>query len=268
MAARHQVKAGLRFLRRTLADPISATWYRGLAKSRFAPGFSGAHPDVKSALASIKPGRKRGYNHPELAEVSFKRMCQLQLWDYPVLYWLNQLKRPGLRLLDAGGHLGTRYIAFGQHIDLSDIHWVIQDLPAIIAEAKQRQKAGELPAAIRYEADLAQAGPADVLLASGLFQYIDSGFHDLVAKLANRPQYVLLNKVATRDGPSVTTLERIGPSMVPYQMRNREAFEADIQGAGYQIRDSWEIKPLSHVIPTHPHLGASTSRGYLLENVE
>ena len=61
------------------------------------------------------------------------------------------------------------------------------------------------------------------------------------------------------------TLERIGPARVPYRIRNRARLEAEFVAMGYAIRDSWGIDGLGHVIPTHPWLGRSESRGYLLE---
>ncbi len=83
--------------------------------------------------------------------------------------------------------------------------------------------------------------------------------------MAVPPRLAIFNKVATRDGASVTTLERIGPARVPYQFRNRQGFEEEITGCGWQIRDRWEIPQLSHVIDTHPALGPSRSLGYFLE---
>ncbi|MFT6537936.1 MAG: hypothetical protein ACJAQU_002854 [Loktanella salsilacus] len=47
-------------------------------------------------------------------------------------------------------------------------------------------------------------------------------------------------------------------------MRNRSIFEAQINVMGYDILDSWNIPNLGHVIATHPWLGRSESRGYVL----
>ena len=95
----------------------------------------------------------------------------------------------------------------------------------------------------------------------------DIPFPEFLGRLSARPAWIILNKVATREGPAITTLELIGPARVPYQIRCRAAFEAELATAGYAIRERWEIEPLGHVIDTHPEMGRSVSRGYVLQRV-
>ena len=231
------------------------------------PALTGAYRDPTAALAAVPPGRLAGYDNDEISEVAFEAMCAVALWDYPVILWLDRLRRPGLRLVDAGGHMGTKYLAFARLLAVDEIDWTVYDLPAIVAAARARQAAGRLPAALRFESAPGAVGPVDLLLASGLLQYLDIPLAELIARLPNRPEHIVLNKVATREGPSVTTLERIGAARVPYQIRNRADFEAEIAEIGYAVRDQWQIAALSRVIATHPGLGASTSRGYVLERM-
>ncbi len=254
-------------LRQGLAQPLQAGWNRALALTPAAPGFVGAFPDPASALASLPKSLLAGYDNAEVAPVNFERMCKVQNHDYPVMFWLQRHLRPGMRVLDIGGHMGTKYIGFARYLDLTGVDWCVVDVPAVIAAARTRQAAGHLPSALRFETDPSASGAADILLASGLFQYLDVPLATLLARLAAPPALALFNKVATRDGPSVTTLERIGPARVPYQIRNRPGFEAEMAAAGYAIADAWDIPALSHVIPTHPALGASRSLGYFLRRV-
>lgn len=256
--------------------PPSQTLWRSLMPFRMAlgrlrrfsprpPALLGAWPDRASALAAVPPRWLAGYDHPEVAPINAAAMSVMRLWDYPVVFWLARLQRPGLRVLDIGGHFGTKYIAFRPHLALEQLHWTVQDLPAVVAAARAAQAARTLPAALHFTEDLAEAGQPDLVLASGLLQYLDVPLSDLLHRLPALPPHVILNKVATREGPSVTTLERIGPARVPYQIRQRAGFEAEIAALGYRILDQWEIPSLSHVIDTHPELGASTSRGYVLQ---
>lgn len=259
----------LRSLRRAASNrvalPLRAGWNRLLALTPAAPGFVGAFPDHATAMAHVPKGRLAGYDHDAVADTSFLRMCEVQSHDYPVLYWLQRHLRPGQHVLDYGGHMGTKYIAFAPYLPLDEVEWTVIDLPAIMGAAVARQAAGQVPAGIRFLSDPAAAGPADILLASGLFQYLDVPLATLFARLGQRPRVAIFNKVATREGPSVTTLERIGPARVPYQFRNRAGFEAEIAALGYRIVDRWDIPALSHVIDTHPALGPSRSLGYVLE---
>lgn len=227
--------------------------------------FAGAFRDRASALASLPKERRRGYDTDGIAEVSFDAMCRLAPWDYPVLFWLQKIGLEGRTLLDAGGHMGTNHIAFAPYLPLAGVNWNVLDTSAVIAEAKRRQISGALSAAIGFYDHAKDAPAADILLASGLLQYLDLTFADFLDGLASRPAAILLNKVATRDGGDLVTLERIGPARVPYRIRDRATFEAEIAATGYAIGDTWAIPALSHVIPTHPWLGSSVSRGYLLE---
>lgn len=95
------------------------------------PRLIGAYPDHASALGAVPEGQMKGYDHGDIAEVSFEAMCRLTLWDYPVILWLRDLWRPGLTIVDAGGHMGTKYIAFAPHLPLAEATWCVLDLPAI-----------------------------------------------------------------------------------------------------------------------------------------
>ncbi len=239
------------------------------ARLRAAAGrptrFSGAWPTREAALDSLPAAARGGYDTDGVAEVNLAAMSRVAEWDYPVIFWLSRLMRPGVRVLDAGGHLGTKYIAFSRLLPLNQVEWTVTDVPAILAEARAAQAAGRLPEAVRFADGPGDVAGAEVLLASGLLQYLDVPLADYVARMPAPPGHILLNKVATREGAEVVTLERIGPARVPYRMRSRAGFEAEIAAMGYKVRDSWEIRALSHAIPTHPWLGQSQSRGYLLE---
>lgn len=229
--------------------------------------FAGAWPDRASALDSLPPDRRKGYDNPGVADVSFEAMAQVVPSDYPVLFWLHRLLQPDDRILDAGGHLGTKYIAFEEHLPLDRYTWTVQDVPAIIAAAREAQNSKRLPAALDF-VEAPDDVAADVLLASGLLQYLDIPFTDYVSRLKQRPRHIVLNKVATRKGPDVVTLEQIGPARVPYRIRNRTAFESELSTLGYELKDDWDLPGLSHIIPTHPWLGPSLSRGYLLTRTQ
>lgn len=70
-----------------------------------------------------------------------------------------------------------------------------------------------------------------------------------------------------RDGPTLYTVERIGRGRVAYRVRSRAAWTSEIARMGYEVVDTWEIPDLGHVIPTHPWLGRSESRGVALRRV-
>lgn len=248
-----------------LAAPLpKAAISRLLAGTGRAPRFAGAYRDRAAANLAFRRSRSHGYDDENIADVSFDVMCQRAVWDYPVLFWLARLLPDFPAVLDAGGHLGTKYIAFSDLLELGDVRWTTYDLPGIVRAARARQAAGELPAAIDFVDRVQDAPAADILLGSGLLQYLDAPFPEFLARMKHRPAYILLNKVAVRDGPGIYTIERIGKARVPYQIRNRVCWESEIAAMGYQVLDSWVIRDLGHVIPTDPWLGRSESRGYVL----
>ncbi|MBY6089580.1 methyltransferase, TIGR04325 family [Maritimibacter alkaliphilus] len=245
-------------------EPMTAALARASVHGPRPPRFAGAFPSIEAALASLPKASLAGYDHDEVAEVSFEAMTRVELWDYPVFHWIGKLLPEGGAVVDFGGHMGTKHIAFGPYLDMARYDWTVCDLPAIIRAARAAQTAGRLPGPIRFEEDLAACPAPDLFLASGVMQYFPGGLGAVLAPLAAPPDRVILNKVALRDGPQVVTLEKIGASRVPYQIRSEAAFVAEIETLGYRIADRWEIEPLAHRIPTHPRLGASRSTGFVL----
>jgi putative methyltransferase (TIGR04325 family) len=223
------------------------------------PHFRGAFASYAEALAAVRPGVLAGYNHAEVADISFEKMCQRTPWDYPVLFWLQRVLPNTARLIDAGGHMGTKFRAFRDVLDLpAGFDWAIYDVPEIVKAGRARAAKDDLSGISFYD-QIEATPPADILLASGLLQYLDIPFPDFVARLPQKPTHLILNKVATRAGPTVVTLEDFDTAEIPYQVRDHAAFVAAITDMGYAIIDSWDIPPLSR---THPTFGRSTSRGF------
>jgi putative methyltransferase (TIGR04325 family) len=224
--------------------------------------FRGVFATYEEAAAAVRRGVAVGYDNDAILLRDFDLMCQVKPEDYAILYWLRRLAPQTQVLLDAGGHMGTKYRAFGNYLDLdSGIEWVVYDLPSMV-RAGRKMAEDEGLSRLRFVDDLSEAPDADVLLASGLLQYLDIPFDDLLRRLPALPRHLLLNKVQTREGPSVVTLENFTYAEVPYQMRNRAEFLAMLDALGYDIVDQWTIPSLSQVIRTDLYLGSSTSRGY------
>lgn len=239
---------------------LARTAARTRWSSRFA-GLYGSREDAERAARRIDP---KGYDSEDIADISFEMMSRRASWDYPVLFWLARLLPNRFSVLDAGGHLGTKYIAFSDVLDVGALDWTVYDLPGIVRAARKRQTSAEIPSEIRFVDRLSDVPPCDVLLASGLLQYFDSPFAAFVESMSQRPKIILLNKVALRDGPGQFTLERIGRGRVTYHIRSRTDWAAEIDAMGYDMVDEWRIPELAHAVPTHPWLPASDSRGCVL----
>ena len=248
---------------RTFLEQIA---FRALGRYRVLRGaevrFRGAFDSHDAAMAAVRPARLAGYDHARVAPVSREFMQQLAFWDYPILYWLQRLATgETTRLVDAGGHVGVKYRAFAPYLDLSRFDWIVYDLPALVAAGR----AGRRPEdrTLSFVDRIEDAPAADMLLASGLMPYLAEPLVDLVRRMTALPRHILLNKVVTRDGPTVVTLENFGVAEVPYHIRNVREVPDALATLGYEIAADWTIDSLAHRIQTHPELGRSTYRGYV-----
>ena len=233
--------------------------FRGLRRENVR--FRGAFASYDEAIAHVRPGLLAGYDHDRVTPVSREVMQQVPLWDYPILYWLKRLAPEITRLVDAGGHIGVKYRGFGPYLELELIDWIVYDLPAQVKAGRAQLRPQDRT--LSFVERIEDAPAADVLLASGLMPYLNEPLVDLVRRMRVPPRYILLNKVVTRDGPTVVTLENFGVAEVPYHIRNVDEVPAAMATLGYDVIDSWTIDSLAHRIQTHPELGRTTYRGYV-----
>lgn len=243
---------------RRVAGAVRRSWSSGGRNAKFRGAFS----SYEDAMAAVRPNALAGYDNEQIADVAFDAMCKRWTWDYPVIFWIQRLSKGAKRLLDAGGHMGAKYRAFADVLELpADFEWIVYDVPAIVRAGRERSARDGIRALSFY--DTLEATPAtDLLVASGLLQYLDIPFTDFLNRLPMKPRHIILNKVATSEGPTIFTLEDFGMAEVPYRVYNHAAFRQLISDAGYRIVDEWTIQFLSH---THTAFGQSTSRGFCLE---
>ncbi len=259
---------------RSLKSVVKRVLHRGSVPVKAAIGrmrfldprprrFQGLYHSHAEALAAATRKGLAGYDHDEVAPVSFEAMCRVEHWDYPVLFWLGQLLSAESAVFDAGGHMGTKYRAFAPYLNFgAGVTWTVYDLPAIVRAGRTRAAQDGIHT-LTFVERVADAPPPGILLASGLLQYLDRPLCDLLRQFETLPPYLLLNKVAFHDRGPVVTLERIGTALVPYQMRDKGSFLSELESFGYALADSWAIAALSHTIDTHPEIGPSESRGFL-----
>ncbi|MDE1992340.1 MAG: methyltransferase, TIGR04325 family [Rhizobiaceae bacterium] len=243
-------------------SPLRAAGGRLRYLSPFPRRFTGAYHSYEAAFAAASSMPMAGYDHEEIANVGFSKMCQVLPWDYAVLFWMRNLMPEIDGVVDAGGHMGTKYRAFRPLLSFDDsFRWVVYDLPSITRVGRRLAERDGL-SGLSFVDRIEDAGSIPLFLGSGLMQYLDVPLSTLLKQMAALPRHVILNKVALhRNGP-VVTLERISGTYVPYQMRDEATFLADLTRLGYKQVDRWPIPSLSHLIDTHPELGRSESAGY------
>lgn len=160
--------------------------------------------------------------------------------DYPVLFWLRALLRPGIRIADLGGSTGGTFYAFDRALDFpADLSWTVAELPVAVdkgrrvAEARGEQR-------LRFVTGLGQVEAPDILLTMGTLQYLPESLADLVGALPALPGDIIVHKVPVTDGPSFWTVQNLGAAQVPYFVANRNALVHSMEAIGYTLRDSCE----------------------------
>ncbi|MDL2401329.1 methyltransferase, TIGR04325 family [Rhizobium mayense] len=251
----------VRSLGRSLS-PLRAAGGRLRYLSPFPRRFTGAYSSYEAAFAAAKTMPMAGYDHEEIANAGFSLMCQVLPWDYPVMFWMRNLMQEIDGVIDAGGHMGTKYRAFRPLLSLDEsFRWIVYDLPSITRVGRRLAEQEGLTG-LTFVDRIEDAGGIPLFLGSGLMQYLDVPLSGLLQRLPALPRHLILNKVAFHKSGMVVTLERISGAYVPYQMRDEATFLSDVTQLGYKQVDRWAIPSLSHLIDTHPELGRSESAGF------
>lgn len=257
-----------RFARRVLeVGPLArireARYRRAFSTGRDGwPRFFGLFRTREEAEAAAPPSRPLGYDHPEVAEVNRNLMASVWTSDYPAIYWLRRALENQDHVFDLGGHTATKYHAWAPYLDLSDeATWTVCDLPAMVA-AGEKLCAG-IPR-VRFTTDHGQMEGAGILLASGVLQYMEPDLEHLLAACRRPPPHLILNKVPTRAGPDVFTLENLRKSTVAYRIFQESRLLGVLEALGYRLLDRWDVHESSVRVP-FSDLGEPIHRGYALE---
>ncbi len=165
--------------------------------------------------------------------------------DAPLLAALQQLAdRSGGRLsvIDVGGALGTTYWRHRWWLErLREFRWDIVERPPVV-EAGRTHLADTPLRFFHTIADAEAQGPHDVLLASGVVQYLETP-HDTVADwLERRVPFLIFNNLPVHAGaPDRLTVQHVPPSIYaasyPVWFFNRERFLTLFRGRYDLLRE-------------------------------
>jgi putative methyltransferase (TIGR04325 family) len=237
------------------SPPVRAMLERAYEKG-FAgdwPGsFRGVYATFAEAEAAAPKTKPLGYDHPGPASMYLERHERVYPSDYPVMFWLSRLLRPGARLFDLGGHVGLTFYAYAKYLTYpDDLRWTIYDVPAVRATGEElARKRGATQ--LSFTDRRADASGADVLLASGSLQYIEAPrLPDVLASLEKKPAHVVLNRTPLYDGPTFVTLQNIGTAYCPYLIFNRAEMLEPLAALGYELVDRWENLDHKCHVPFH-----------------
>ena len=223
--------------------------------------FRGVFPSFEVAELNIPDQGSLGYDNQFSATRMLGEWLAVHPSDYPVLFWLEKLL-PGCKLVfDWGGSVGLKYFAFRPYLDYApDLSWLVSDVPAVVKlgrEIAEREGAD----ALRFTADIAGIADADVLLASGVLQFIDDPFSGL-RELPQLPRHLIVNKLPVYELPSAVTLHNMGTAFCPYRLFNRTEFVQVIETLGYRLVDEWQSPGVGCQIPFYPEHSIGNYSGF------
>lgn len=231
-----------------------------LARSKVE--FRGVYPDREAATLSIPHnGKPVGYDNEAAAGYYREYLGTVASNDYPVMFWLRELLHHG-KVFEVGGHVGVAYYAYQRYLTHpAGLQWQINDTPAVCAAG--RVLAVERGATnLSFSTDIADGNGADVFLAIGALQYLDSSLADILGGYAVRPPHVLINMTPVTDGPSFHTVQNIGVAYCPYRIESRSELQMKMAALRYELVDTW-INPGKFCrIALHPERSLDHYEGF------
>ncbi len=172
--------------------------------------------------------------------------------DYPVLFWMKSLLRESTVVFDLGGGPGITFFVFQKYLAYPrGLMWKVCEVPAVAqrgTDLAKSRKADELS----FTSNIEDAAGADVLLASGSLQFVETPLSLTLSKLTSKPPHLLINRTPLCEGTAYTTLNNYGKGICPYQVFSKAEFVKGFESLGYSLTDSWETPEYSCYIPFHP----------------
>lgn len=222
-------------------------------------GVYSSFADAQRAAPRIKP---LGYDAANSADWYLNRHDSVRHEDYPVLFWMREAFEDSRSVFEIGGHVGVAYYGFEQVLTYpADLMWTICDVPSVVS-------AGEALAlsrgrkSVRFVTNAGQVEGADIVLAAGALQYIDTpSLSETVASFRVRPKHVLVNTTPVYDGPAFITLQSIGSAYCAYRVFNHEEFVRSLTTIGYSLVSTWQ-QERAFRLPRHPEKAFNHYTGF------
>ena len=235
--------------------------------------FPRAWNAVRGQFASFEEARrsaplaaKVGYDTEQHANLYDARIGKILISDYAVLFWLSRLASEISVVFDIGGHKGELFYGFREVLPMPDtLRWVVHDLPSstqaglMLAEQKGLS-------VLKFTTAIADGSGSDLVIASGVLQYLEQPLAGIFASWQQEPRYVIVNNTPMYEGSEYVTLQNTGVSYNPYRVFNRKALIGSLEKRGYVLRDHWQTER-SMVVPLRPDLFVEAYQGFFMEKV-
>jgi len=229
--------------------------------ARWANLFDGVYPDFATAINHVPNTKPLGYDHEEPAKMYQERASQVYPTDYPVLFWLNKILIPAMKVFDLGGHIGVSCYAYGKYLSvIQNVRWQVCDVPAVVEAGKQLADKKNATS-LTFTTETEEMEGTDILLASGSLQYLEYNISDLLKNLKLKPPHLLINLLPLHPEREFVTIQNIGTAFCPYRIFHQENFIRSLVALGYTLIDQWENAEKKCILPFQPTFSVQPYKG-------
>ncbi len=189
----------------------------------------------------------------EYLEVRTKRIFA---FDYPVMFWLRTAFEAGARsIFDIGGSVGVQYYSYRRYMQFpEDLVWRVSELPVVCRLGREYAQRQGVTAVQFTESLDTSAISDDIWISAGVLEFLEhTRIEGLLAKAAQRPQHILINKLPLWKGADYVSTQNIGSgSFTPHYVFNRDRFVSAVEAQGYKLVDSWDVPERAYQDPREP----------------
>jgi len=226
--------------------------------------YFGAYDSFAQAIVHAPPTLPSTYNIKAAARMYRSHHERIRASDYPLIHWLGKLFAAGQRrLFDLGGHRGVSYYGFRHYLNYpDDLQWLVHDTPATVAAGREWALKHDPSRRLKFSETPDAADGQDILMASGVLQYLEYTLPELLGRLGSPPRHVLVNVTPMHPSKSYFTLQHIGIAICPYRVMAEPEFIQQMQALGYAVVDQWELFERKLRVPFEPDCAIDSYRGY------
>ena len=272
----------MRILLQRLATHVAALrpFILFLYKKKFARirhhSFFGVYDSQKLALKdtkefiSNKSNDTAGYNTAGTESMYDFLLNKVTAYDYPALFWLDQLIQKDDRIFDIGGHIGLAYYNYRRLLNLDERIqlWTVCDVEQVTAGGLARAQK-ERAIQLKFTNTLSEMKEHQLIICQGALQYLeDDSIWKSIESATTKPRAIIFNTAAVHDTEDYWTINNIGLSYVPYHISSRAMIVLRAEALGYRLTASWKNPGKSCTIPLREDLSLSDYSGFLFERLD
>jgi putative methyltransferase (TIGR04325 family) len=227
-------------------------------------GYRRVYESLREAQDAARPYADGGFEHPDYGRLHLSISQAPRPSDYAALFHMRGLNFDGARIFDVGGNVGNLFYLYDRYLNFpADCIWQVFDLP-IWVEAGRNEAARCGETRLQFTAKWEDAAGADLLIASGSLHYFDPPLWEMVAGLASKPPYILVNRTPLIEGPTKATVQDGGTHRAACILYNRAQVIRGFEAAGYELADSWKAWERTLKFPGKPECSADPYSGLFL----